>query len=163
MFEINSKNLNYHNQDKFWAEMGSEIQGMLVPEIIPNLANIAASIFNQLPDLNWCGFYLFDGQKLVLGPFQGKPACIYIPLDKGVCGKAAKERKTVIVPDVDQFPGHIVCDAASKSEIVIPIVSNTGELVGVLDLDSPKLDRFKDADRIGFEKIIKFLEQTLNQ
>ena len=107
------------------------------------------------------GFYLYDGNKLVLGPFQGKPACIYIPLEKGVCGQAARTLETVMVADVDQFPGHIACDANSKSEIVIPIKSKAGSLIGVLDLDSPKINRFTNNDKIGLEKIIKTLEKTI--
>ncbi len=161
MFEANNKNLNYKDTQKFWHEITSEIQGMMVPELIPNLANISASIYHHLPELNWAGFYLYDGKQLVLGPFQGKPACIYIPLTKGVCGKAATELKTVLVEDVDKFPGHIVCDAASKSEIVIPIKTKDGKLLGVLDLDSPTLNRFTDSDKTGLEKIITILESSL--
>lgn len=162
MFEINDKNLNYEQKEKFWNELTGEIEGMLVPELIPNLANITAAVFNQLPKLNWCGFYLFDGKKLVLGPFQGKPACIYIPLEKGVCGKAATDLKTVIVDDVDKFPGHIVCDSKSRSEIVIPIKSKDGKLLGVFDLDSPVLNRFSESDKQGLEKIIKILENSIS-
>ncbi len=161
MFEINSKNLNYNDTQKFWNELTSEIKAMIVPELIPNLANISASIYHQLPKLNWAGFYLYDGKQLVLGPFQGKPACIYIPLTKGVCGKAATDLKTVVVDDVEKFPDHIVCDAASKSEIVIPIKTKDGKLLGVLDLDSPTLNRFSESDKIGLEKIINILESSL--
>lgn len=161
MFEINNKNLYYKNTEKFWKEITSEIQGMMVPELIPNLANISSTIFNQMPDLNWVGFYLYDGKQLVLGPFQGKPACIYIPLSKGVCGKAATDLKTVVVEDVDKFPGHIVCDSASKSEIVIPVKDRNEKLLGVFDLDSPILNRFSESDRQGLEKIVKELETTL--
>jgi L-methionine (R)-S-oxide reductase len=161
VFEINNKNLNYKDTQKFWHELTSEIKAMIVPELIPNLANISASIYHQLPKLNWAGFYLYDGKQLVLGPFQGKPACIYIPLTKGVCGKAANDLKTVLVDDVDKFPGHIVCDAASKSEIVIPIKTKDGKLLGVFDLDSPTLNRFTDSDKTGLEKIINILESSL--
>jgi len=161
VFEINSKNLNYNDTQKFWNELTSEIKAMIVPELIPNLANISASIYHQLPKLNWAGFYLYDGKQLVLGPFQGKPACIYIPLTKGVCGKAATDLKTVVVDDVEKFPDHIVCDAASKSEIVIPIKTKDGKLLGVLDLDSPTLNRFSESDKIGLEKIINILESSL--
>ena len=161
MFEINSKNLNYNDTQKFWNELTSEIKAMIVPELIPNLANISASIYHQLPKLNWAGFYLYDGKQLVLGPFQGKPACIYIPLTKGVCGKAATDLKTVVVDDVEKFPDHIVCDAASKSEIVIPIKTKDGKLLGVLDLDSPTLNRFSESDKIGLEKIRNILESSL--
>jgi len=161
VFEINSKNLNYNDTQKFWNELTSEIKAMIVPELIPNLANISASIYHQLPKLNWAGFYLYDGKQLVLGPFQGKPACIYIPLTKGVCGKAATDLKTVVVDDVEKFPDHIVCDAASKSEIVIPIKTKDGKLLGVLDLDSPTLNRFSESDKIGLEKIRNILESSL--
>jgi L-methionine (R)-S-oxide reductase len=161
MFEINSKNLNYENSEKFWHELNSEIQGMMVKEIIPNLANIAAAIYHQMPNLNWCGFYLFDGKQLVLGPFQGKTACIYIPLNKGVCGKAATDLKTVIVDDVEKFPGHIACDAASKSEIVIPVLTADGNLFAVFDLDSPMINRFSRTDALGLESIVKTLQKNL--
>ena len=100
-------------------------------------------------------------RSLVLGPFQGKPACIYIPLEKGVCGKSATEKKTVAVDDVDLFPGHIVCDAASKSEIVIPILTSEGNLLGVLDIDSPKIARFKNSDKLGLEKIVRTLQESM--
>jgi GAF domain-containing protein len=115
-----------------------------------NMANMAALIFHQLPDLNWAGFYLMKGGELVLGPFQGKPACIRIPLGRGVCGTAAARRETQLVPDVHAFPGHIACDADSRSEIVVPLIAD-GMLVGVLDLDSPKPGRFDEADRAGLE------------
>ncbi len=163
MFESNSNKLAYSNISKFWSELASEVRGMMVPELIPNLANISAMVYNQMPDLNWAGFYLYDGKKLVLGPFQGKPACIYIPLEKGVCGKAATDLKTVIVPDVEKFPGHIVCDSASRSEIVIPLKSTNGKIIGVFDLDSPTLNRFSESDKIGLEKIIEILENKISQ
>ncbi len=160
MFDSSGERLVYENKEKFWNELLGEIEGMLVPELIPNLANIAAAVYYQLPNLNWCGFYLFDGKKLVLGPFQGKPACIYIPLEKGVCGKAATDLKTVIVDDVDKFSGHIVCDSASRSEIVIPLKSTEGKLLGVFDLDSPVIKRFNESDKLGLEKIIDLLAAT---
>ena len=119
---------------------------------IANAANLSALIWHTLPGLNWAGFYLFDGKELVLGPFQGKPACIRIALGKGVCGTAAQTRKTVIVTDVHQFPGHIACDSASNSEIVVPLVKD-GKLLGVLDLDSPALSRFDVEDAAGLERL----------
>ena len=119
---------------------------------IANAANLAALVWHTLPDLNWAGFYFFDGCELVLGPFQGKPACIRIALGKGVCGTAAQKRETVIVPDVHQFPGHIVCDSASNSEIVVPLLKN-GQLLGVLDLDSPRISRFDAEDAAGLERL----------
>jgi len=123
---------------------------------IANLANAAALIFESLPDLNWAGFYLLKDGELVVGPFQGKVACVRIQIGKGVCGTAAETRKTVIVPDVHEFPGHIACDSASRSEIVVPL-TREGELIGVLDLDSPSLARFDDEDAAGLEELAKVL------
>ena len=125
-----------------------------------NCANTAALLWHTLPDLNWVGFYRLVGDQLVLGPFQGKPACVRIVLGKGVCGTAAATRKTVLVPDVEKFPGHIACDAASRSEIVVPLLKD-GKLLGVLDLDSPKLNRFDAADQAGFEKLVAVLLASL--
>jgi GAF domain-containing protein len=123
---------------------------------VANCANIAALLYHALPDLNWAGFYVSNGEQLVLGPFQGKPACLRIEFGRGVCGTAAAEGATVVVPDVHAFPGHIACDAASRSEIVIPIlVGDT--VVAVLDLDSPVPDRFSDDDRIGLERLAELL------
>jgi GAF domain-containing protein len=120
---------------------------------IANAANLAALVFHALPGLNWAGFYFLRGEQLVLGPFQGRPACVRIPLGQGVCGTAAAERTTRVVPDVCAFPGHIACDPRSRSEIVVPIVVG-GELVGVLDLDSPVPARFDDEDRAGLERLV---------
>src|ERR1700761_3152682 len=111
--------------------------------LIANAANFSSLVFNSLEGINWCGFYFFDGTELVVGPFQGKPACVRIALGKGVCGTAAVEGKTRVVPDVHAFPGHIACDAASRSEIVVPLVDR-GTLIGVWDVDSPDLARFDD-------------------
>jgi GAF domain-containing protein len=119
-------------------------------DFVANMANMAALIFHQLPDLNWAGFYLMRGGELVLGPFQGKPACIRIPLGRGVCGTAAVTRRTQVVPDVHAFPGHIACDADSRSEIVVPLILD-GAIIGVLDLDSPRPGRFDEDDRAGLE------------
>lgn len=119
---------------------------------IANAANLSALIWNALPDLNWAGVYRFDGHELVLGPFQGKPACVRIAMGKGVCGTAAAKRETIIVPDVHQFEGHIACDSASNSEIVVPLVRGD-TLHGVLDLDSSKFNRFDDEDRKGLEAL----------
>lgn len=121
-----------------------------------NAANAAALLFHSLPDVNWVGFYFADNRELVLGPFQGKPACTRIAFGKGVCGVAAEEEKTVLVPDVGKFAGHIVCDTASKAEIAVPLL-NWGRLVGVLDVDSPTLDRFDEDDREGLESIAAVL------
>ena len=131
-----------------------------VPHKIANLANASALLWQELPDLNWAGFYLLEDKTLILGPFQGKPACIAIPVGKGVCGTAVKAGKTLVVPDVHQFPGHIACDCASNSEIVVPIYKN-GEIIGVLDIDSPQFDRFSEEDRLGLEAFVKTLETVL--
>jgi GAF domain-containing protein len=127
---------------------------------IANAANMASLLFHTLPDLNWAGFYFLKAGELVLGPFQGKPACVRIPLGNGVCGTAAQSRTTVVVPDVDVFPGHIACDSASRSEIVVPLITG-GRLIGVLDIDSPNVGRFDDEDRVGCQALVQiFLERT---
>lgn len=131
-----------------------------VPHFIANLANASALLYNTLEDLNWAGFYLMEYGKLVLGPFQGKPACIEIAVGKGVCGTAVQMRKTVLVKNVHEFEGHIACDSASNSEIVVPIF-NGEKIVGVLDIDSPKLCRFDENDKIGLEEFVKTLENEL--
>ena len=120
---------------------------------IANAANLSALVYNALPALNWVGFYLYDGTELVVGPFQGLPACVRIPLDKGVCGAAARTRQTQRVDDVHAFPGHIACDSASRSELVVPLVAADGALVGVFDLDSPRPARFSADDQQGLEAI----------
>jgi L-methionine (R)-S-oxide reductase len=123
---------------------------------LANTANMAALLFQALPGLNWAGFYFLRDGGLVLGPFQGKVACIRIPLGKGVCGTAAQQRETIVVPDVEKFPGHIACDHASRSEIVVPLIKD-GRLLGVLDLDSPHLSRFDAADAAGLQAAVKLL------
>ncbi len=133
-----------------------------VPHPVANLANAAALLWESLQDINWAGFYLLEGDTLVLGPFQGKPACIEIPVGRGVCGTAVAENQTQLVADVHQFPGHIACDSASASEIVIPLRHN-GEIIGVLDIDSPILDRFTDADRSGLETFARILQSRLSR
>ncbi|QQB36569.1 GAF domain-containing protein [Achromobacter deleyi] len=137
-----------------YAELAKQARALLDGEHdrIANAANLSALAYQALPDLNWVGFYLFDGTELVLGPFQGKPACVRIPLNRGVCGAAASQRQTQLVPDVHAFPGHIACDAASRSEIVVPLVRQ-GELIGVWDVDSPVPDRFDEDDRQGMEAL----------
>ena len=144
--------------EKLKKEISALIDG--VPYEIANLANISAALWQAMENINWAGFYRMNGGKLVLGPFQGKPACIEIPLGRGVCGTAAKERKTVLVEDVHQFPGHIACDSASNSEIVVPIFKN-GAVYGVLDIDSPYFARFTREDQRGLEEIVKILEENL--
>ena len=131
-----------------------------IPYETANLANAAALLWEHLPDINWAGFYKMTDGKLVLGPFQGKTACIVIPVGRGVCGTAVAEDATQLVYDVHQFPGHIACDCASNSEIVVPIHVN-GQIWGVLDIDSPKIGRFAQADRTGLEAFVKVLEQVL--
>lgn len=125
-------------------------------DLIANAANCAALLYHSLPDLNWAGFYLLKGNELVLGPFQGKPACVRIAMGKGVCGTAAAVKETVIVPNVHEFPGHIACDSESNSEIVIPLIKNE-QVFGVLDLDSPLLNRFDADDALGLNELAPIL------
>ncbi|WP_194832242.1 GAF domain-containing protein [Nocardia sp. XZ_19_369] len=127
---------------------------------VANAANLASLVFHALPELNWVGFYFYDGHELVVGPFQGKPACVRIPIGKGVCGTAARSRETQLVPDVHAFPGHIACDAETRSEVVIPLVHN-GELIGVFDLDSPKPERFDEIDQRGLESVAQAFIDSL--
>ena len=122
------------------------------PDALANAANFVALLYNALDDVNWLGIYVLRGDELVLGPFQGQPACVHIALGSGVCGTAAATLETQRVPDVHAFPGHIVCDAASRSEIVVPLIVD-GSLVGVLDIDSPSPDRFSEADQAGLERL----------
>lgn len=125
-----------------------------------NAANLASLIFHSLPEVNWAGFYWLKGGELVLGPFQGKPACVRIALGRGVCGTAAAERRTIVVPDVDKFPGHIACDSASRSEIVVPVTKD-GAVIGVLDLDSPSLARFDEKHARALERVVAdFIQAT---
>ncbi len=132
-----------------------------VPYTVTNLANISALIYEELSDLNWAGFYLMRDGKLILGPFQGKLACTQIPIGKGVCGTAVAENKTMLVENVHEFPGHIACDSASNSEIVIP-VRHDGEVIGVLDIDSPLVGRFTEEDKAGLEKLVSVLEAHIH-
>jgi GAF domain-containing protein len=145
-----------------YAQLLSQAQALLHGERdrIANAANLSALVNHSLPDLNWVGFYLYDGNELVVGPFQGLPACVRIPLDKGVCGAAARTRTTQRVADVNAFPGHIACDSASRSELVVPLVVD-GELFGVLDLDSPLPDRFDADDQRGMEAIAQAFVASL--
>ena len=130
------------------------------PYEVANLANASALLWQEMPDINWVGFYKMTDGKLVLGPFQGKPACIEIPVGRGVCGTAVAEDAVQLVYDVHQFPGHIACDCASNSEIVLPIHAN-GEIWGVLDIDSPRIGRFSEEDKAGLLEIVGILEQIL--
>lgn len=140
------------------AQLFSLING--VPHKTANLANASALLYNTLDGLNWAGFYLLENNTLVLGPFQGKPACIEIPIGKGVCGTAAAKGETVVVDNVHEFPGHIACDGASNSEIVIPLFEN-GKVVGVLDIDSPLFSRFSPEDKEGLEKFAAILQKEI--
>ncbi|MEO6365452.1 MAG: GAF domain-containing protein [Luteimonas sp.] len=137
-----------------YAQIAAQARALLAgePDRIANAANLSALVYHAVPDLNWAGFYLYDGKELVVGPFQGQPACVRIPLDKGVCGAAASTRTTQRIADVDAFPGHIACDSASRSELVVPLVRG-GQLIGVFDLDSPTPDRFDADDQLGLETI----------
>jgi L-methionine (R)-S-oxide reductase len=144
--------------DELARDLGALLSGER--DLIANAANTAALIYNALPGLNWVGFYLYKSGELVLGPFQGKPACVRIAIGKGVCGTAAARRETVLVEDVHAFPGHIACDSASNSEVVIPLLLR-GELLGVLDLDSPNPARFKNADARGLEQLSKIFVDSL--
>lgn len=127
---------------------------------VANAANAASTLGFLMPQLNWAGFYLYNGQELVLGPFWGRPAVTRISIGKGVCGDSAASRKTIVVPDVHQYPGHIACDLLSNSEIVIPLLKE-GKLIGVLDIDSPEVERFTESDRIGLEEIVQLLIETI--
>ena len=135
-------------------QLAALLEGEKLP--LPNLANMSALLYHALPDVNWAGFYLFRKGELVLGPFQGLPACIRIPVGRGVCGTAAAQGKTQLVPDVHAFPGHIACDSASNSEIVIPLYDGS-RLLGVLDIDSPLLNRFNQTDRLELETLCRML------
>lgn len=138
-----------------YTELAGQIDGLLSgePDSVANLANAAAAIYHALPALNWAGFYLARGEELILGPFQGKPACVRIPIGKGVCGAAALRCEPILVPDVHEFPGHIACDDASRSELVVPLIrANT--VIGVLDLDSPLPSRFDADDQTGCEALV---------
>lgn len=141
-------------------ELSSLVYG--VPHKTANLANAAALLFNTLDNINWAGFYLLEKNVLVLGPFQGKPACIEIPVGKGVCGTAVQKGETLVVADVHSFPGHIACDTASNSEIVVPIFGKENKVWGVLDIDSPVLNRFDEKDKAGLEAFVRILEKELN-
>jgi L-methionine (R)-S-oxide reductase len=142
------------NKQDFYKELALQLSGLLSGErdAIANAANMASLLYHTLPDVNWVGFYLFKEGELVLGPFHGKPACVRIALGRGVCGTAAQSRQPIVVPDVNAFPGHIACDSASRSELVVPLIAG-GALIGVLDLDSPSPARFDEDDRAGCENL----------
>jgi L-methionine (R)-S-oxide reductase len=159
-----SKAYDFRDGEAAYRELASELTALLTGErdLIANAANTTALIHEALPDLNWVGFYLYKDGELVLGPFQGKPACVRIAIGKGVCGTAAERRATVLVEDVHAFPGHIACDSASNSEIVVPLLRGA-ELLGVLDLDSPKLRRFGAVDQRGLEALAKIFIESIQE
>ncbi|MFJ8262461.1 GAF domain-containing protein [Rummeliibacillus sp. NPDC094406] len=143
--------------------LAKQLDALLEGEMdtVSNLSNASALLNQFLENINWCGFYLFKNNELLLGPFQGLPACVHIPIGKGVCGTAAQSKQTLIVDDVNAFPGHIACDSASESEIVVPIVVNDG-LYGVLDIDSPEKGRFTKEDQIGLEQFVEILTKHIH-
>ena len=146
-----------------YAQLADQARALLAGERdrTANAANLSALVYHSLPDLNWVGFYFFDGTELVVGPFQGQPACVRIPLNRGVCGAAASTRTTQRVDDVDAFPGHIACDAASRSEVVVPLVGDDDQLIGVFDIDSPVPSRFDEVDQQGLEQIARIFIESL--
>lgn len=150
----------YDSTDKkeFYRALTADLSALLEGESdwLANSANCAALLYHAMNAINWAGFYLLKNGELVLGPFQGKPACVRIAIGRGVCGTAAERRETLLVPDVHQFPGHIACDSASRSEIVVPLIQN-GQLIGVLDIDSPITNRFDEQDRAGLEALMTVL------
>jgi len=144
------------SKNELYANLQSQARSLFESErdFIANAANLASLLYHSLPDLNWAGFYLRKSDELVLGPFQGKPACVRIPIGQGVCGTAAEQRQTILVDNVHDFPGHIACDSASNSEVVVPLVKHE-RLLGVLDLDSPSLARFDDDDARGLNELVE--------
>ncbi|WP_201860617.1 GAF domain-containing protein [Microvirga soli] len=161
MFEVKDIPISDNKRD-FYASLAQQLTGLLEGErdMIANTANMSALIFQFLPDLNWAGFYFMRGGELVLGPFQGKTACVRIAVGRGVCGTAVERQESIVVQDVHAFPGHIACDSASRSELVVPLVKD-GRVLGVLDLDSPNPGRFDEEDRQGCEKLVQiFLAAT---
>jgi len=144
------------SKTELYGNLALQLRSLFVDErdFIANAANLSSLLYHSLPDLNWAGLYLYKPDELVLGPFQGMPACVRIALGKGVCGTAAQHRQTIIVPNVHDFPGHIACDSASNSEIVVPII-NEERLIGVLDLDSPSFGRFDDDDARGLNELVR--------
>jgi len=145
-----------------YADLRSQLQGLLAGEtdVIANTANFSSLVFNTMPGLNWAGFYFLKGEELVLGPFQGKPACIRIKKGRGVCGSTVEKGEPILVPDVHAFPGHIACDVNSRSELVVPVFAG-GAIHGVFDLDSPLPNRFDEVDSEGIQSLVRLLEATL--
>ena len=161
--QLVENNIYSEDKEESYKLIHAQLKALLENEthVIPNLSNTSALLNLALPDINWVGFYLIKKDELLLGPFQGKPACIHIPIGKGVCGTAVSERRTQLVSDVHAFPGHIACDSESNSEIVVPIyVGDT--IVGVLDIDSPVFNSFDEIDREGLEEVVKILASGSN-
>ena len=152
----------YDSPEALYEALAAQARALVdgEPDPVANAANLAALVFHTVPRLNWAGFYFLKDDELVVGPFQGRPACVRIPLGKGVCGTAAARRQTVMVDDVDAFPGHIPCDAASRSELVVPIEGPDSVLIGVLDLDSPERGRFDERDASGIEAVARIYSET---
>ena len=152
------------SKGELYDRLASELKSLLEGEhdFIANAANFASLLYHSLPDLNWTGFYLVKGRELVLGPFQGKPACVRIAIGKGVCGTAAEQRQTILVDNVHEFPGHIACDSASNSEIVVSLIKHE-RLIGVLDLDSPSFARFDNEDARGLNELAEILVQASSE
>jgi L-methionine (R)-S-oxide reductase len=158
-----ASDLNSPSKAELYRQLGAQLRSLTDKETDPvaNMANCAALIFHSVPRLNWVGFYLLKGGELVLGPFQGQPACVRIELGRGVCGTAAENRSTLRVSDVTKFPGHIACDSASRSEIVLPLLTENSQLIGVLDVDSPELDRFDAEDEAGLSAIAEIIARRI--
>ena len=150
---------DYTDKARFYAELEAQARALVAgePDRVANAANIAALIFHALPRINWAGFYFLQHGELVLGPFQGKPACVRIPVGRGVCGTAVAEARSQLVADVHAFPGHIACDAASRAEVVVPLRDADGHIYGVLDIDSPEPGRFDAEDLAGLERLARVL------
>ena len=158
-----SSDLGNSIKAEFYRELAVQCHALSDGESDPiaNMANCAALIFNSVPRLNWAGFYLLKDGELVLGPFQGQPACVRIALGRGVCGTAAESHSTLRVADVTKFPGHIACDSASRSEIVVPLLTEDSQMIGVLDIDSPELDRFDADDEAGLSALAKIIARKI--
>jgi L-methionine (R)-S-oxide reductase len=152
-----------NSKSELYDQLATQLSSLLAGErdVIANAANFSSLLFHSLPDVNWAGFYFAKDDELVLGPFQGQPACVRIKIGQGVCGAAAAKCETVVVPNVHEFPGHIACDSASNSELVVPLLKGS-TLIGVLDLDSPKLSRFDQEDAIGLEELVRIFLSTIS-
>lgn len=157
------KKINLDSEDKFYNYLNLKLTGLICeePDWLANLSNAAGVLWLLLENINWAGFYLYKNEELILGPFQGKPACTHIKMGNGVCGTAAETRETQLIKNVHEFPGHIACDSASNSEIVVPIIKND-RLIGVLDIDSPVIGRFDETDRKHLERFVSVIVKYVN-